>query len=441
MFKLIILQIVLIGLNAIFASAEIAVLSISDVKLEHMAEEGNKKAKRLYKLTREPARFLATIQVAITLSGFLGSAFAADNFSEPLVEWILGMGVNIRRSTLETIALVVITLILSYFTLVFGELVPKRIAMKRSEQLALGISGLISGISFLFKPIVQLLTVSTNLVLKLIGIDPQESNEEVSEEDIRLLVDEGSKKGTIDREEQTFIHNVFEFDDLTAGEVAVHRTDVVMLWLEDDMEEWKNVIHNSRHNFYPICHESADNVIGIMNAKDYFRLNDKSRENVMKNAVRERLFVPETVKTDILFGKMKRTHNTMAIIIDEYGGMEGIVTLNDLIEQLVGDLGEESEELSVAEPRIEQKSDNVWTLTGNVELQEIEKALNVDFEQDDVDTITGFVFSQLGVVPNDGNRNIDIDFKNLHIHITSLEDHQVTCATITKDEAVAETVN
>ena len=194
MFGLIILQIALIALNAVFACAEIAVLSINETKLERMADDGNKKAKRLFKLTREPAKFLATIQVAITLSGFLGSAFAADNFSEPLVDWVVSLGVNIPRATLDAVAVVLITLILSYFTLVFGELVPKRVAMKRSEQLALGISGLVSGISSVFKPIVWFLTVSTNAVLRLIGIDPNEADEEVSEEEIRMMVDAGSEK-------------------------------------------------------------------------------------------------------------------------------------------------------------------------------------------------------------------------------------------------------
>lgn len=434
MIGLIVLQVVLIGLNAVFASAEIAVLSINEVKLERMAEDGNKKAKRLFKLTKEPARFLATIQVAITLSGFLGSAFAADNFSEPLVEWIIGLGVNIPRGTLDAIAVVFITLILSYFTLIFGELVPKRVAMKRSEQLAFGISGLVSGISYVFKPIVWLLTISTNLVLQLLGINPDEANDEVSEEEIRMMVDEGSKKGTIDQEERVFINNVFEFDDLTAGEIIVHRTDVTILWMEDNMKEWDEIIHNSHHTRYPICEGSADNVIGILNAKIYFRLNDKNRENVMANAVRKPFFVPETIKADVLFRKMKRTHNNMAIVIDEYGGMEGIVTKNDLIEQLVGDLGEDGPNQGADEPHIEQTGETTWSVRGNVGLREIEKTIGIDFGETDVDTITGFVFSQLGMVPNDGKQDINIDVENISIHVTGLIEHQIAYATIKKHE-------
>ena len=213
MFALIILQIVLIALNAIFACAEIAVLSINEMKLERMAQQGDKRARRLFALTREPARFLATIQVAITLSGFLGSAFAADNFSEPLVDWVLSLGVKLPRATLDTVAVVLITLILSYFTLVFGELVPKRVAMKRPEAIGLGISGLVYGISRIFKPLVWLLSISTNTMLRLFGIDPNEADEQVSEEEIRMMVDAGSEKGAIDQQEREFIENIFEFDD------------------------------------------------------------------------------------------------------------------------------------------------------------------------------------------------------------------------------------
>ena len=365
---MIILQIVLIALNAIFASAELAVLSINETKLERMAEEGNKRAKRLFKLTREPAKFLATIQVAITLSGFLGSAFAADGFSEPLVDWILSLGVNIPRTTLDSIAVVVITLILSYFTLVFGELVPKRVAMKKAESLGLGISGLVSGISVVFRPIVWFLSVSTNAVLRLLGIDPNEADEQVNEEEILMMVDAGSEKGAIDEQEKEFIQNVFAFDDLTAEEIAVHRTEVTILWMEDSMEDWAKTIHDSRHTLYPVCQDSADNIIGILNAKDYFRLDDKSRENVMRNAVKDPFFVPETIKADVLFRKMKKTRNIMAIVLDEYGGMVGIITLNDLIEQLVGDLGEDTPEEEAAEPHVEQMNENTWAIIGNVEL-------------------------------------------------------------------------
>ena len=397
-----------------------------------MADQGDKRAKRLFRLTREPAKFLATIQVAITLSGFLGSAFAADNFSDPLVDWVINLGITVPRATLDTIAVVLITLILSYFTLVFGELVPKRVAMKKAEALGLGISGLIRGISIVFKPIVWFLSASTDAILRLLGIDPNEEDEQVSEEEIRMMVDAGSEKGAIDEQEKEFIQNVFEFDDLTAREIAVHRTDVTMLWVEDSMEEWNKTIHNSRHTLYPVCGDSADNIIGILNAKDFFRLDDKGRESVMQNAVKTPFFVPETIKADVLFRKMKKSSNIMAIVLDEYGGVEGIVTLNDLIEQLVGDLGEDTAEEAAAEPSVEQIDVNIWAIIGNVELYDIEQALGVDIGMEDVGTFSGLVFGELDMIPNDGEQNIELDFKGLHIHITHIENHQISNALISK---------
>ena len=279
---LLLLQVALIALNAVFAAAEIAIVSVNDNKMAKLAKEGNKKAKNLVKLTSQPSNFLATIQIAITLAGFLGSAFAADNFAGPIVEAILKTGVNIPAGTLNSIIVISITLLLSFFTIIFGELVPKRIAMRKAEKVALGISGLIYVISIIFKPIVWLLMTSTNLVLRLFKIDPNETEEDVSEEDIRMMVDVGSESGAIDKTEQEFIQNVFEFDDLTAGEAAVHRTEVSLLWLDESPEEWDKTIHGSRHKIYPICDETVDNVVGLLNAKDYFRLNTKDRETVMK---------------------------------------------------------------------------------------------------------------------------------------------------------------
>ncbi len=341
---LLLLQVFLIGLNAIFASAELAVLSINETKLERMADNGDVRAKRLHRLTQEPAKFLATIQVAITLSGFLGSAFAADNFSEPLVEWILGLGVQMPRATLDTMAVIVITLILSYFTLVFGELVPKRLAMKKSEQVALGISGLVSAISRLFKPVVWFLSVSTNAVLRLFGVDPNEAEDEVSEEEIRMLVDAGSEKGTIDRHEKEFIQNVFEFNDIVVRDILQHRSGADILWIEDDDSQWAQTIHDSRHTRYPVCDGTPDHVVGVLNAKDYFRLADKSRESVINSAVHPAYFVPDSIKADVLFRNMNDTNNFFAIVVDEYGGMFGIITMYDLLEELVGELKEEPED-------------------------------------------------------------------------------------------------
>ena len=424
----ILLQIILIGLNAVFACAEIAVISMNDTRLEQLSTQGNKRAIRLSKLTSQPAKFLATIQVAITLSGFLGSAFAADNFSESLTSWFVGIGVPIPEKTLDTISVVLITIILSYFTLIFGELVPKRLAMKKTEQLALGMANLISVLAQLSAPIVWVLTVSTNGILRLCGIDPAAEEDEVSEEEIRMMVDAGSRKGVIDYEEKEFIQNVFEFDDLAVGEFATHRKDIVILWKDENMEQWEKLIHESRHTRYPICGESVDDVVGILNVKDYFRLEDKSRESVMKEAVQPPFFVPEGIRADVLFRKMKESRKHFAVVLDEYGGTEGIVTINDLLEQLVGDL--EDEDSPEEKPEgIEQIDNTNWKIYGNLPLDEVAEVLQIALPVEKYDTFSGFVFATYGSVPRDGSK-IEVQTDKIQILITKIYEHQVEEALI-----------
>ena len=432
---MILLQVVLIALNAVFACAEIAIISMNDTKMQKMASEGNKKAKRLVKLTEEPARFLSTIQIAITLSGFLGSAFAAENFSGVLVDTLVGWGVPIPADVLDSIAVIVITLILSYFTLVFGELLPKQVAMRKAEPLALGLSGLISGIAAVFKPIVSFLTFSTNSMLRLMGIDPNEEVEEVSEEEIRMMVDAGSEKGTIDHEEKEFIQNIFEFDDLSAEEIMTHRTDVTMLDMEDSMEEWKNIIYGSRHTLYPVCNGSSDEIVGVLNAKSYFRLeNNWDRDVVMQNAVSAAYMVTDTVKADTLFRNMRKERHGMAVILDEYGGTRGIVTINDLVEQLVGDLG--NNETVVEEGYIELLEDNSWKVQGTVTLEEVSEVIGVHLDSEEYDTLSGLVFHKYGSVPKDGTC-IEVDLDKINIQVLEIKDHQVETAIIQLKEETA----
>lgn len=434
---LILLQVFLIALNAVFACAETAFISINDNRLAKLNSQGDKRAARLVKLTSQPARFLATIQVAITLSGFLGSAFAADNFSDRIVTWLVNIGVPIPEQTLDTIALVFITVVLSYFTLIFGELVPKRVAMRKAEPLALALSGPISTIDKLCSPIVRFLTFSTNTILRMLGIDPDAEDEEVSEEEIRMMVDVGSEKGVIDDDEKEFIQNVFEFDDMTAGEITTHRTEVSLLWMEESMEQWQNTIYNSRHTRYPICKDSSDNIIGILNARDYFRLEDRSRESVMKNAVKPAYFVPESVKADVLFRNMRSTHNTMAVVLDEYGGMSGIITINDLIEQLVGDLGDSIPTEDEQEP-IEQIDSNTWKIHGSADLEEIAKTLNISLPTEEYETFNGLIFDALGTIPEDG-ATVEVETAGLIIKVTEIVDHQIETAIVALDKTNADT--
>lgn len=425
----IILQIVLIFINAVFASAEIAVISMNDNRMAKMATEGDKRAIKLSKLTDQPSQFLSVIQVAITLAGFFGSAFAADNFASRLTNLLVKTGIDFPIGTFNTISVIIITLVLSYFTLVFGELVPKRFAMKNAEKLALFLSNLLYLISKLFAPLVWLLTISTNGVLRLIGIDPNSEDEEVTEEDIRMMVDVGSEKGSINESEKQMIQNVFEFDNKTAEEVMTHRTEVTILWLEETDEEWSQKITKSRHSRYPVCDGSADNIIGVLNVKDYFRLKDKSRENVMKKAIKSAYYVPETVRTDVLFQNMKKSRNHFAVVFDEYGGMSGVITMNDLLEQIVGNIDDDY--LNPEPPTIEKIDEESWKIKGSAYLEDVSRELNISLPDEDFDTFGGLVFGVLGIIPEDGS-TMELEEYGLKIKVTEIKGRRLETAIVYK---------
>lgn len=435
---MILFQLILIALNAIFASAEIALLSVNEASFVKLAEEGNKKAKRLLKLKENPTKFLATIQVAITLSGFLGSAFAAENFSEPIVKKLLYLDLPLSESAIKTITVVLITLVLSYFTLILGELVPKRLAMKKPEKLAMSISWLLRFMSIIFTPIVALLSVSTNGLLHLLGFNPEEADEQVSEEEIRMMVDAGSEAGAIDAQEKEFINNLFEFDDITAEKIATHRTDVDIISYEDSAEEWEEFIQNTRHTYYPVCKDSKDDIIGILSANDYFRLKDKSKENIMEKAVKPAYFIPETIKADVLFKNMKAEKQSIAVVTDEYGGMTGIITITDLVEELVGEFTIASPDEEDTLPQIIKKSDNRWFIVGNVELEKLEEEIGVKFDTEKFDTFSGFVFDALETIPKNGRHKIEVEIGPCKIIIHEILEHQITLAEIILTETTNE---
>lgn len=424
------LQVVLIAVNAVFASAEIAIVSMNEVRLEKLADDGNRRARRLMKLTSKPAGFLATIQIAITLSGFLGSAFAADNFSEILVEWIVGLGVKVNASALDTISVIVITLILSYLTLVFGELVPKRFAMKKTEQISLGLSGLIYVISKLFAPIVWLLTASTNLILRICRINPEEDEEAVSEEEIRMLVDVGGRKGIFDRQEQEMIVNVFEFDDKDAGEFSTHRKEILSINIDSKVEEWEKIINSSTYSMYPVCKNSIDNVVAVLDSKKFFRIKNKTRENVIKNAFVEPIYAPESMKIDVLFDLMQKSHNHFAVVLDEYGGTVGIITMNDLLEQLVGEL-DNDKKLATIQPDIVELSENSWKMNGSVSLDEAAEVTGVQLPTDIYETLSGYIFGIYCSIPADGSK-FSVETQELDIQVLDVKEHTVSACIVTK---------
>jgi len=423
-----ILQVVLIGLNAIFASAEIAVISMNDNKLQKMAKEGDGRAKRLVSLTEQPTKFLSTIQVAITLAGLLGSAFAAENFADALVEAVQGTGVGISAAVLETLAVFVITLILAYFNLVFGELVPKRVGMKKAEGLALGMSGMLTMVSRFFAPLVWLLTVSTNGILKLLGIDPEDEDEVVSEEEIYMMLEVGAEKGTIDKEETEWIRNVFAFDDTAVEEVCTHRVDVTALGLEESDEEWKETILQSRFTYYPVYQEDQDDIIGVLNTKDYFRLEDRSRENVLAKAVEKPYYVPETMKADVLFRNMKKERKHFAVVLDEYGGLSGVISMHDLMELLVGEFDEEKREIIPV-------SENTWKISGSASLDDVAEELELKLPVEEYDTFGGYIFGELGKIPDDGSKFL-LEAGGMKIQVEKVENHRIIDTVVCREKVV-----
>lgn len=425
---LFLLQLGFIFLNAVFASAEIAVLTMNPNKLAHLASEGDKRAVRLTELIEQPSGFLATIQVGITLINLLSSAVATENFSGRLAEWFRGMGFQIPTAVISIISVAIITLLLTYFTVLLGELIPKRIALKKAEQISLGMSGLIYWVSRAFRPAVWLFTVSTNGLLRLFGIDPHSVEEENTEEEIRLMLDAGKQKGTILPEEQVMIHNIFEFDDISAEEIMTHRTEVSMLWMEESDEQWEQTIYESRHSVYPVCSDSPDNVIGVLYAKDYFRLKNRTRDEVMKKAVRPAYFIPEAIKADTLFRNMKKTRNHFAVVVDEYGGMSGIITINDLLEQLVGDLDDDITAPREAPP-IERIDSKTWRIQGTAPLDKVAEQLEVELPAEDYETFAGFVFGLLGSIPPDGSTP-ELEEYGLTIKVTQIKDRRLESAVV-----------
>lgn len=417
-----ILQITLIALNALFASAEIAVISVSDTRVKMMMSEGNSAAEKLFALKKEPSKFLSTIQVAITLAGFLGSAFAADTFAGPLVGLLRGANVPIPESILNPVIVLLITVILAYFSIVFGELVPKRVAMKNPDGLAIRLAGILNFISHLFAPVVGLLTISTNAVLHVMGVNPDEEDEPVTEDEIRMLVSEGNRKGTISQEENEIIHNVFDFDDTVVEQICTHRRDMVWLSTADGMDVWEQVISENRHTYYPVCGETPDDIIGVLDTKNYFRIDERTTDNVLENAVEKAFLVPETMRVNVLLKDMKKKRRYFAILVDEYGGLSGIATLHDVIEALVGDIDDADEPERPAD--IVQIDDSSWKIQGCAEPEKVARAIKAVLTCSDCDTFSGYICKTIGRVPRDGEV-FSCTADNLSIDVVSVENHMI----------------
>ncbi len=421
----IVLLLVLILINAFFAMSEIAIISLNDAKLEKQAQEGNKKAKKLLKLTSNPSKFLSTIQIGVTLAGFLSSASASQSFVEMLSGALSSVAdaINIPMSVVEGFSLVVITLITSYFSLVLGELVPKRVAMYNPEKISFRIAGILTFVAAVTKPFVKVLSLSVNGILRLIGIDPNSEPEEVTEEEIRMMVDVGGEKGVIEDTQKEMINNIFEFDDIDAGDIMTHRTDVSAVEINDPIQDVVEIAEKEGYSRIPVYEESLDKIIGIVYIKDligYIGSSVPKQENLRK-IMREPYFVPESMKCGMLFQEMTARRVQMAVVVDEYGGTAGIVTLEDLLESIVGNIQDEydneEEDFSVID-------ETTFTVDGTTPIDEVNEHVGVNLPEDEYDTIGGFVISLLGYLPNDGEMN-EIDYENLHFTILNLEDKRI----------------
>ena len=428
------LQLILILVNAYFAATEIAVISLNENVLRREAEEGDKKAAKLLKIMEAPTRFLSTIQIGITLAGFLGSAFAADNFAGRIRDWaVLKWQLDAATAAaVNTLAVILITIILSFFTLVLGELVPKRLAMQKTEEVARFTCGVVSFLSAVMRPLIWLLTVSTNGVLRLLHIDPNAEEDEVSEEEIRMMMDIGEEKGAIESGEKEMIDNIFEFNNMTAEEVMIHRTDVVMLWAQDSDEEIIRTIRETGLTRFPVYEEDADDVIGILNTRTYLLNAREAQPKPLRELLTPAYFVPESVRTDALFRDMQAKKIHMAIVVDEYGGTSGIITMEDLLEEIVGNIYDEFDPQD--EQEIVPLGENLWRIAGSADLEEVAEALGVELPEDEeYDTLGGLVFAQLAVIPEDGSHP-EVDVCGLHIRVEELNDRRVEWATVSRLE-------
>lgn len=417
MIKQILLQIILIALNAFFAATEIAVISLNEKKVRALAEDGNKKAVKMLKIIEEPTQFLSTIQIGITLAGFLGSAFAADNFAEVLSSAI-SKAFNLSADNtkiINTVAVVLVTLILSYFTLIFGELVPKRIAMKHKEKLANSVCGIISFLAAVLKPIIWFLTISTNAVLRLVGIDPHEKEEPVSEEDIVLMLDAGADEGSLDHDDIEYIKNVFKLDKMTAEDVMTPRKSVVSISYDASDKEILEIIEEESYSRIPVYEDNPDKIIGILHACDYLlKRNEKNFD--LKSILHTPVFVPETVSLDVLFKDMQTDHNHLAVVVNEYGETSGIVTMEDILEEIVGEIWDERDEEIDEFKKI---GDNTYKVLCTASLEDFREYFKLEDEEElDVSTVNGWITEITGIIPE---VNYSFDYKNLTVTITKAD--------------------
>lgn len=439
-FLQLLVQVILIALNAFFAASELSLVSLNEVKLRRQADSGeDPKAKKLLKIVEQPTGFLSTIQIGITLAGFLGSAFAADGFSDGLVDWLMfTCKIDfISRNVLDTIAVVLITLILSFFTLVFGELIPKRIAMRDPDKFARRVCGVISALSRALKPLVWVVSASTNGLLRLFGMNPDETGEDVSEEDIMDLVDAVEEQGEIDTDTKEMIENVFEFDNTAVSEIMVRRSDMTVLRETDTYEDVMKVLVESGFSRFPVCGEDTDDIKGIVLAREYLFATIDTPSCKVTDVMQPVKFVPDTLPANRLFRDMRESKVHMAIVVDEYGQTAGLVTMEDLLEEIVGNIYDETDAPEI--PEISEVEPNRWHIIGGTLVEDVEDAIGVTIrgEEDTFDTIGGFVIANLEYIPQDGETP-EFTYKNLTVKVLTVKEKRIELTEIIKTEVIPE---
>lgn len=427
----ILVLVILIALNAFFAASEIAFISLNDNKIEKQAKDGNKKAQQIQKMLETPSKFLATIQIGITLAGFLSSAFASDTFADmlaPELNKLMPIGVGVWQS----ISIIIITIILSFFTLIFGELVPKRLAMKNYEKIAFGTIGIIRGISIVTAPFVKLLTVTTNAISKIFGVSENEE-EIVTEEEIKMMIDQGEENGTIEEDEKEYINNVFEFNDITASEIMTHRTDMFAVDINTSAEELLEEIikDDCKHSRIPVYDETIDEIKGILYVKDLIK-NIQKKSFKIKSIMKEAYFVSQSKLINELFKEMQKNKVQIAIIVDEYGGTAGLVTMEDILEEIVGDIYDEYDEI---EEEYEKIDDKTYLISGSMPIYDVNKILGSNIPEGDYDTLSGYLQEELGRIPSE-EENPVIETKELTFKIEEYEDKRILKVKVCKNEEV-----
>lgn len=422
---------ILIFLNAFFAASEIALISLNDARIKSLADKGDKKAARIEHLLEEPSRFLATIQIGITLAGFLASAFASETFADSVVQVLQRAGLSWPAGYLKTASMIIITLLLSYFTLVLGELVPKRVGMKKSQPIAYFAVGPLQFLSAATRPVVSLLTVSTNFMVRLLGMDPNEEDDEVTEEEIRMMVDIGEEIGAIHELEKRMINNIFEFNNKTVGNIMTHRTDIVALPVNADLQQVLEVVNTEKFSRIPVYQDNLDNIVGMLYAKDLFQFLADGGDRAafaLAEIIRPPYFVAASKPTDQLFREMQRRKIHIAVIIDEYGGTGGLVTIEDLLEEIVGNIFDEYDE---EEKEFEKLDDNTFLIKGNADLDDVQEWLQVKLPVDDYETLSGFIIGQLGRIPGRKDKP-SIEYEGLILKVEEVEEKRVSIVKVSK---------